>query len=130
MNCAIVPLKIIWNSFCYRLVNREANNLITSLSVMIALHLDIKDIIYRFCYALILNVYVYLINDFFDVACDLASPERASSKTRYLADHRRSAQFAILFLGGVLLLGGLYHSWLMFIAFCANTFLVGSYSAK
>jgi 4-hydroxybenzoate polyprenyltransferase len=135
----VASLRIIGQSFGYRLRMREANNLAVSVSMMVAFGLPWLDVLYRCVYALVLNVYVYLINDYCDIEVDLASVDKDQPKTRYMAEHRGAALGALVGLGAVLLGGALLHSWLMtgellgswllLVAFASNTVVVGLYSA-
>jgi 4-hydroxybenzoate polyprenyltransferase len=121
-------LKIIWQSFGYRVRKREANNLAVTGSMMLAFHMAWPDIVYRCVYALVLNVYVYLVNDFWDIDLDLGSERRSDDRVRFRAENRGATVGAILGLTLVLLLGSLVHSRLLVIALVANTIMIHLYS--
>lgn len=122
-------LKILWQSFAYRVRMREANNLAVSVSMMLAFALPWLDVLYRTGYALVLNVYVYLINDYCDIDVDLVSAKKDQAKVRFMAEHKGAALGALLGLGLVLLGAALAHSTLLVVAFVSNTVLIGAYSA-
>ena len=113
----------------YRIRKREANNLVSTVSLMLAFQLPWTDVAYRSVWAVILNLYIYLMNDYCDIERDLGSHQKDQAKARYMADNRRAAQFALLGLSAALLAGALLHSNLLVIALVANTVVVWSYSA-
>lgn len=128
MSPPIVALKILFESFVYRVRMREANNLAVTASMMAAFHLELPDFTYRCGYALFLNIYVYLVNDFWDIDVDLASPKKDRKKVRFMAENRSAAAGAILTLALVLLLAGFVHSRLLLLAFLINTVMIHAYS--
>ena len=95
---------------------------------MAALNLPLPDILYRGVFALLLNIYAYLINDYCDVEIDLASSDKDRGKTVFLRNHRKAAKTALLFLALVLGIAGILHSPILFVCFLANTVIVYSYS--
>lgn len=129
MSQILAALRILVQSFGYRLRMREANNLAVSASMMVAFAMPWSDVAYRGLYALVLNVYVYLMNDYFDIDVDLASPGKNQRKTQYMADHRGAALGALVGLGAALLGAALLHSWLLVVAFASNTVVILVYSA-
>lgn len=129
MSGLTAALQILWQSFAYRIRMREANNLAGAVSMMVAFALPWRDVIYRTVYALLLNVYVYLINDYCDIKVDLASDKKDRGKTQYMADHKGAALGALCALGALLLGAATFHSRLLVLAFAANTVLITAYSA-
>ena len=109
------PLRIIAETLWYRVRRREANNFITTLSLMAALRLPLPDMLYRGGFALLLNIYVYLINDYCDVEIDLSSSDKDQRKTVFLSEHRKAAAAALLLLAVVLGIAGALHSPILFI---------------
>jgi len=95
----------------------------------VAFHLPWIDVGYRALYAVVLNVYIYLMNDYFDVELDLASPQKDQTKARFLAEHKGAGAGALIGLGLLLLGAAAAHSWLLVIAFGVNSFIVLIYSA-
>lgn len=87
----LVGLKIVYDVVAYRLRKLEMANLAGATSIAIALYLPIPDIAVRTLYAFVLNVLVYLNNDYRDVDIDLQSADKDNAKTRFLAEHKRAA---------------------------------------
>jgi 4-hydroxybenzoate polyprenyltransferase len=121
-------LRIIWQTLAYRIRVREMNNLGVTASMMIAFALPLPEILYRGLYALVLNIYVYLINDFCDIALDLASAGKDQRKVRYMAEHRGATIGALLGLALLLFVASL-RSWVLMAAFITNTLIIYLYSA-
>ena len=128
MNFLRAPIRIIAETLWYRVRRREANNFLTTLSLMAALRLSWPDILYRGAFALLLNIYVYLINDYCDVEIDISSADKDREKAAFLKEHRGAAKSALIFLALVLGIAGILHSPVLFICFAANTVIVYSYS--
>ncbi|MCK5798461.1 MAG: UbiA family prenyltransferase [Deltaproteobacteria bacterium] len=125
--------RIATASFAYRVKKREANNLAVTASMLLAFGLPWPDLLFRGLFALILNMYVYLINDVCDIQVDLASPGKDQDKTAFMASHRSAALFALAVEGALLAAAAALHawffsSWLLPIAFFANTLIIGAYS--
>lgn len=80
-------LRIAADVAIYRLRKREAGNLVTSLTLAVALALPWRDVAWRAAFGALLNLFVYLVNDCFDVGIDLQSPGRDNARTRFLAEH-------------------------------------------
>jgi 4-hydroxybenzoate polyprenyltransferase len=75
----------------YRLRRLEMANMGGALVIMLALRLPPDEVAVRLAFAFLLNLLVYLNNDYHDLAADLRSPSRDDTKTRYLRDHRAAA---------------------------------------
>lgn len=101
-------LKIIVEVASFRLRRLEMANMAGALAIMLALHLPGLEIGVRLVFAFLLNVLVYLNNDFYDVADDLASQDKDQRKTEFLRTHRDAAVRAQLGLVGVLVAVGLW----------------------
>jgi 4-hydroxybenzoate polyprenyltransferase len=86
-----IAARIAWDVAAYRLRKREMGNLATSVALAVALALPWPELLYRAAFAALLNVFVYLVNDCFDVAIDLRAPGRDNARTRFLAEHLRTA---------------------------------------
>lgn len=98
---AAAAARIVVEVVSFRLRNLEMANLAGAVSIALALHLPWPEVLYRTAFAFVLNVLVYLNNDWFDAADDLRSPSRNTAKTRFLASHMEaalSAQCALLAL--------------------------------
>lgn len=92
----------------YRLRRFEMANLGAAGAIAVALALPWGDVFVRLAFGALLNVLVYLNNDYLDVAEDAVSPTKDQDKTRFLAEHRGAALRAQL---GLLALLGLV-AWL------------------
>lgn len=75
----------------YRLKRLEMANMGGALVIMLALRLPPDEVAVRLAFAFLLNLLVYLNNDYHDLAADLRSAARDDAKTRYLRDHRGAA---------------------------------------
>jgi hypothetical protein len=98
--------RIVWDVAIYRLRKREAGNLATSLTLAWALAAPPAMLVERAVFGAVLNLFVYLVNDCFDVAIDLAAPGRDTERTRFLAANLRAAWVTVGLLGFGLVLGG------------------------
>jgi 4-hydroxybenzoate polyprenyltransferase len=98
--------RIVWDVAIYRLRKREAGNLATSLTLAWALAAPPAMLAERAVFGAVLNLFVYLVNDCFDVAIDLAAPGRDTERTRFLAANLRAAWVTVGLLGFGLVLGG------------------------
>lgn len=84
-------LKIILDVARYRLRRLEMANLAAAVAMMLALRLPWDELCVRTGFGVLLNLLVYLNNDWFDLADDLAASTRDRGKTEYLAAHREAA---------------------------------------
>ena len=92
----IAALRILGNVAAYRLRRLEMANMGGALVIMLALRLPAADVAVRLGFAFLLNLLVYLNNDYLDLSADLRAPGRADAKTRYLGEHRGAAVAAQL----------------------------------
>lgn len=83
-------LRIVRDAAVYRLKKREMGNLVTSSTLAVALQLGPRDVAHRVFFGAGLNLFVYLVNDCFDVRVDLEAKGRDQERTRFLADHLRA----------------------------------------
>lgn len=121
-------LRILADAALYRLRKREGANLLTSMTLAAALSLETADIAYRCAFGVALNLFVYLLNDCFDVRVDLTAPGRDEARTRHLAQHLRAGWTLVLALALLLALLGWAHSTGLLVAFGANALLITVYS--
>ena len=98
----IAALRILFNVALYRLQRLEMANMGGALIIMLALRLSPLDVAVRLVFAFLLNLLVYLNNDYLDLPTDLRSPERDDGNTRFLRDHRGAALGAQLGLVAIL----------------------------
>ena len=107
-------LKIVLDVARYRLRRLEMANLVAAVAIMLALRLPLPELVVRTGFGVLLNLLVYLNNDWFDLDDDLVAGTRDRAKTEYLAGHRGAALraqwgllgllagFALMFGGGLL----------------------------
>ncbi len=120
--------RIVWDVAAYRVKKREAGNLVTSLTLAAAIGLAPRDIAYRAAFGVALNLFVYLVNDCFDVAIDLAAQGRDEARTRFLAAHTREGWGAVAALGALVLALGAAHSRGLFVTAAVNVAVIFLYS--
>lgn len=123
-------LQILWQVASYRLRRLEMANMGGALAILLALRAPPDEIAVRLGFALLLNLLVYLNNDFHDLASDLRSPGRDDAKTRYLRDHRGAAIGAQL--GLVAALAAIAALWDLglLLPLCAGGGVCWLYSAR
>ena len=95
-------LKIIADVARFRLRRLEMANLMAAVAMMVALRLPMSELVARTAFGVLLNLLVYLNNDWFDLEDDLASQTRDREKTEFLGEHRAAGIRAQLSLLGAL----------------------------
>jgi 4-hydroxybenzoate polyprenyltransferase len=95
-------LKIVLDVARYRLARLEMANLVAAVAIMLALRLPASEVVVRTAFGVLLNLLVYLNNDWFDLEDDLAASTRDRGKTEFLARHRGAALRAQMGLLGLL----------------------------
>ena len=101
-NIVGAAIKIVSDVLIFRLRKLEMANLAATISIAFSLGLPLGSVIWRAAFALVLNVLVYLNNDYIDVAVDLQSGNKDNEKSRFLHDNMRAALLAQLTLLGLL----------------------------
>jgi 4-hydroxybenzoate polyprenyltransferase len=91
-------LKIVLDVLIFRLRKLEMANLAAATSIALTLGLPLIDVAWRMSFALVLNVLVYLNNDYIDVAVDLQAGNKDAEKSRFLHENMRAALLAQLTL--------------------------------
>jgi len=122
------PFRIVADAAAYRIRKREGANLATSMTLAVALSLPVTDIAYRCVFGVLFNLFVYLLNDCFDVQLDLAAPGRDSQRTQFLHDHLGAGWTMVALLAIILGVTGWHHSTGLVVAFVANAVLIAAYS--
>lgn len=97
-----VELQILADVASYRLRRLEMANLGGAVAIALALHLSTGEIALRLGFGLLLNLLVYLNNDYVDGDADLQAASREHDKTAFLVAHRAAALRAQLGLLAVL----------------------------
>jgi 4-hydroxybenzoate polyprenyltransferase len=95
-------LKIVLDVARYRLRRLEMANLVAAVAIMLALRLGTAELLVRTGFGVLLNLFVYLNNDWHDLEDDLVASSRDREKTEYLAAHRGAAKRAQMGLLGLL----------------------------
>jgi len=126
-------LKISLDSFGYRLRKREANNLFVTASMLVAFGLPWPDAVLRGAFALLLNMYIYLINDVCDIELDSVSPRKDRQRVAYRSQHRGAAWGALGAEATLLAVAAgvhlrLFGSWLLPLSLAINTVVIFVYS--
>ncbi len=121
-------VRIVWDVAVYRLRKREAGNLATSLTLAWALCTPVGSLAVRAVFGVVLNLLVYLVNDCFDVAIDLAAPGRDTERTRFLAANLRAAWGAVAVMAVGLVVGGLVAGGGLALTAVVNIAVIFAYS--
>ncbi|HEX7480119.1 MAG TPA: UbiA family prenyltransferase [Polyangiales bacterium] len=125
----LVGLKIVADVVGYRVRKLEMGNLPAATSIALALYLPLQDIVARTAFAFVLNVLVYLNNDYVDVDIDLASTDKDNAKTRFLAAHKRAALVSQWVLVALLTAAALAYDRGLFVALIGGGGICVWYSA-
>lgn len=102
-------LQILSDVTTYRLRRLEMANLGGTFALALALHLPWPEVALRLGFGLLLNILVYLNNDYLDGDDDLAADSRDHGKTDFLMRHRGAALRAQLGLVAALALLAAWH---------------------
>lgn len=123
-------LRIVADVADFRLRRLEMANLAGAAAVGVAVGLAPPELAGRLAFGALLNLLVYLNNDFLDVDADLASTTRAPEMTRFLAAHRGSAIGAQLGLLALLVVIALLWIPTLLVPLFAGGGLCWAYSAR
>ncbi|MBN1771958.1 MAG: UbiA family prenyltransferase [Deltaproteobacteria bacterium] len=122
-------VRIVADTAIFRIRKREGGNLVTSLTLAAALGLPWLDLGYRLAFGLLLNLFVYVLNDCYDVGLDLEAPGRDHERTRFLAAHRAAGWGAVATLAVLLAAVGALHSLGLLLALGSTVVVIVAYSA-
>jgi 4-hydroxybenzoate polyprenyltransferase len=120
--------RIVADAAIYRVKKREAGNLVTSITLALALGLALRDVAHRLVFGLALNLFVYLVNDCFDVDVDTKAEGRDVARTRFLADHVGAGWLGVVLLGLVCAGIALAHGQGLLLVFGINVVVIIAYS--
>lgn len=123
-------LRIVADVAIFRLRRLEMANLAGAGAVAIAASLPPLEIAGRLAFGALLNLLVYLNNDYLDLDADLAAPSREAAMTRFLAAHRRAAIVAQLGLCALAFAVALAFRIELLIPLVAGGGLCWAYSAR
>lgn len=122
-------VKILVDVAWYRIRRLEMANLVAASAIMFTLGLSIAEFAVRFGFGALLNLLVYLNNDYLDRDSDLATGDRDDEKTNFLAAHSAAAVRAQI--GLLVLLVGIGWAWGggLLLVFVAGAGVCWAYSA-
>lgn len=139
----LAGFRIVKDTVAYRLRKLEMANMAAAISIAFALRggnglgdtfssvlHSIPDIALRIGFAFLLNVVVYLNNDYIDIDIDLKSADKDAAKARFLADHMSAALWAQWAIVGVLALIALAYDPGLLVALIAGGGVCWWYSAQ
>jgi 4-hydroxybenzoate polyprenyltransferase len=126
----LAGLQIVIGVVVYRLRKLEMANLAGAVSIALALHLPWLEVGYRTAFAFLLNVLVYLNNDYHDIGTDLRSTDKDAHKSRFFAEHMRAALVAQWVLVAILAAAALLIDRGLLVALVAGGGSCILYSAK
>lgn len=95
-------LRILWDVLAYRLRKLEMANMAGAIAIMLVLRLPPRELLLRTLVAILLNILVYLNNDYYDVRQDLSAQGRDVQRTRFLSEHMAAARLAQLLVAALL----------------------------
>ncbi len=98
----MAALRIVWDVAVYRLRRLEMANLVAAGAVVLALRSPPDQIALRMAFGVVLNLLVYLNNDFHDAEEDAGAASKDATKTAYLLAHRGAAIVAQVVMVGIL----------------------------
>jgi 4-hydroxybenzoate polyprenyltransferase len=123
-------IRIVRDVVSYRLRKLEMANLAAAASIAIVLRLPGADVAARVAFAFLLNILVYLNNDYVDIEIDLRSTDKDEIKSRFLAAHRGAALHAQWALVAVLAAFALGYDTGLFVPLVAGGGVCAWYSAR
>jgi 4-hydroxybenzoate polyprenyltransferase len=123
-------LKIVWDVLVFRLRKLEMANLAGAVAIMLVLRLTPEDVLVRTLFAGMLNVLVYLNNDYLDVAIDAGAPDKDAAKVAFLRAHMGAAVAAQLALCAALIGIAALHSRGLLVVLALGGGICWAYSAK
>ncbi len=113
--------QILADVLVFRLRRLEMANLAGALSIMFVLGLPLLDVGIRVLFALLLNLLVYLNNDYCDITWDLQADSRDRQKTQFLRQHLGAAVAAqLLLLAGLIAFALAYGGGLLLALGCGG----------
>lgn len=130
MKFLLAALRIVGSVVVYRLGKLEMANLGAAVSIAIMLRLPWAEVAYRAGFAFLLNAFVYLNNDYIDVAIDLRSADKDRENARFLASNMKAALGAQLILVAALVAAALVIDPGLLVALVAGGGICWWYSAR
>ena len=121
-------LRILLDVVGYRLRRLEMANLAGAVAIMVVLKLPWSDVLLRTAFGAMLNIFVYLNNDYRDIALDERSPDRDRTTVSYLQMHMREAYWVQWALVMVMIAIGVLHSAGLLLALAVGGGICWAYS--
>ena len=121
--------RIVIEVVAFRVRRLEMANLAAAVALMLVLHLPLYDVVVRTLFAALLNVLVYLNNDYHDVAIDARAPDKDVAKAGFLARNMNAALRAQWVLASVLVALAAWHSVGLVLVLMAGGGICWGYSA-
>ena len=122
-------VKILTDVAVFRLRRFEMANIAGALAIAFACHLGALEIGVRAGFAFLLNLLVYLNNDWYDLDDDLAAADKDQAKNTFLAEHLGAGLAAQLVLLAILLVIALLWGGGLLPALLAGGGVCWAYSA-
>jgi 4-hydroxybenzoate polyprenyltransferase len=122
-------LKILFDVAVFRLRRLEMANIAGALAIAVACHLSWSEIGFRGLFAFLLNLLVYLNNDWYDLDDDLSAAAKDQVKNTYLAAHLGAGLVAQLGLLALLVTLALWWGGNLLLALIAGAGVCWAYSA-
>ena len=122
-------LKILFDVAVFRLRRLEMANIAGALAIAVACGLGWDEIGFRGLFAFLLNLLVYLNNDWYDLDDDLSATAKDQRKNAYLASHLGAALAAQVGLFAVLLGLAMFWGGNLVLALIAGAGVCWAYSA-
>lgn len=126
---AVAALRIVWDVAVYRIARLEMANLVAAAAIVFALHAPPGEAAIRLVFGALLNLLVYLNNDFHDAEEDSAAPSKDADKTAFLRAHMGAAVAAQVFLLGALAFMAIAIDRGLFVPLIAGGGVCWAYSA-
>jgi 4-hydroxybenzoate polyprenyltransferase len=122
-------LKILFDVAVFRLRRLEMANIAGALAIAVACHLSWTELGFRGLFAFLLNLLVYLNNDWYDLDDDLSAIAKDQAKNAYLAAHLGAGLAAQLGLLGLLVVLALWWGGGLLFALLTGAGVCWAYSA-
>lgn len=123
-------LKILFDVAVFRLRRLEMANIAGALAVAVACHLSWTEVGFRGLFAFLLNLLVYLNNDWYDLDDDLNAAAKDQVKNAYLAAHLGAGLAAQLALLALLVALALWWGGGLLLALITGAGVCWAYSAR
>ena len=107
---------ILFDVAYYRLKKMEMANLIASAAIMLTVQASMFDFSIRMLFGLLLNILIYMHNDYCDIEQDLKTPKKKYKRVAFLYEHLDIAYYVQLALLAILILIGFFYDPSLLVA--------------